>query len=485
MGGKAIDPNFAQSVMIKAGVKPLVPFQKNRTPWRSKCITCSRIVEPSYANVKNGHAACRYCAKGGVSKTEAINMLKELKVKAIAPYPGYKLPWHCRCLVCGKEIYPRLKNVSETKKACNYCNRRAVDPKDAEKIAKLSGAIPLVEYPGPGRWKSQCKSCKRIIYPTLRRMRNGQNPCGWCARVRIDPSEAKAAFLKVGLKTIGKYPGVGKPWDATCTNCGERVSRPLSRIQAGRYACPYCAGRKIKNSEAKAIMREAGAIPQVPYPGIYMPWMCKCSTCFREISPKFSSVRAGHSPCLYCSGKKVDEKTAYDFALTRGLKPLTKYPGATKRWKVKCLKCNRTSTASWVTMQLKRKNAGCSSCTEFGFKPLEPAYLYVITHKSKKAHKVGIGNTNAKRIERHLKNGWVIYKVLEFKKGQKAHFVEQRLVEWLRIDKQIGPAFRTGDGWTETVPSNSIALSTIFKKAVEFSGSSYLIVPSKTFKAKN
>ena len=96
-------------------------------------------------------------------------------------------------------------------------------------------------------------------------------------------------------------------------------------------------------------------------------------------------------------------------------------------------------------------------------------------------------NNQFERIQnrRFNKNGWVIYKVLEFKKGQKAHFVEQRIVEWLRIDKQIGPAFRTGDGWTETVPSDAIALSTIFKKAVEFSGSSYLIVPSKTFKAKN
>ena len=78
---------------------------------------------------------------------------------------------------------------------------------------------------------------------------------------------------------------------------------------------------------------------------------------------------------------------------------MTKYPGATKGWKVQCLMCYRVSTASWITMQLKRKNAGCSSRTEFRFKPLKPARIYVITHKDKTAHEVGIGNKNVKRIE--------------------------------------------------------------------------------------
>ena len=115
---------------------------------------------------------------------------------------------------------------------------------------------------------------------------------------------------------------------------------------------------------------------------------------------------------------------------------MTKYPGATKGWKVQCLMCYRVSTASWITMQLKRKNAGCSSRTEFRFKPLK--------HKDKTAHEVGIGNKNVKRIEQHQKNGQGIYKVLEFKRGEKANLIEQTVIEWLRIEKEIGPAFRAG-----------------------------------------
>ena len=98
---------------------------------------------------------------------------------------------------------------------------------------------------------------------------------------------------------------------------------------------------------------------------------------------------------------------------------------------------------------------------------------------------MGIGNKNAKRIEKHQKNGWEIYKVLEFKKGEKAHLIEQTVIEWLCIEKEIGTAFRAGDVWAETVPSDAIALSKIFKKIIEVAGGNHLLVPSKTFGHKN
>jgi hypothetical protein len=95
-----------------------------------------------------------------------------------------------------------------------------------------------------------------------------------------------------------------------------------------------------------------------------------------------------------------------------------------------------------------------------------PAYLYLITHKKKSAYKVGIGNTNAKRLEKHIKNGWTLHKVYEFSKGLTAHSIEQGMIEWLRVERSLGPAFRSGDGWTETVPANEISLATIYRKMV-------------------
>lgn len=469
MGTKAIDPEAARQIMLKAGVLPLDPFRSIRQPWRSRCKKCKRIVTPTYANVRNGHRACKYCAKGGVSQIEAMKILKELKVEPLVEYPGFKIPWQSKCLVCHRIISPRLSHIKKTKKACNYCNRRKVDPNRAKELAIAAGAIPQESYPGPRPWKCKCTKCKRIIFPTFRRIRNGQNPCGWCARVRIDPVEARKVFTDAGLKPRGDYPGAGKKWPAICLNCGAEVHRKLSDLVSGRYSCGYCSGRHISERDAIEIMKSAGALPLEPFRGQREKWRSKCLKCFREISPPFGNVRAGHAPCLYCSGKKVDSKSAYNFAVTKGVKPLQDFPGATQRWKVRCLKCGRDSTVSWVTLQMKKQNSGCSSCTEFGFKPLEPAYLYLITHETKKAHKIGIGNTDARRIEKHLHNGWEIYKVLEFKKGAQARQIEQQILSWLRNEKFLGPAYRTGDGWTETVSVKEISLQKIWRKVTELS----------------
>jgi len=458
VGGKAIDPKEAKEVMIAAGVTPLVPFEERRTPWRSRCNTCRRIVTPSYGNVVNGHGACTYCARGGITEAEAQKLLKQLNAKPLESYPGSKKPWLCKCLTCQREITPTINNIRRTHNVCIYCSRRKVDPDEASELALKAGAKPLEPYPNAGPWKCKCLTCSRIIYPTIRRIRNGQNPCGWCAGVRTDPNDAKQEFLGVGLKPIGKFPGVNVRWRAICTKCGEKVERSLAHIRQGRYVCAFCNGRKVNATKARDIAVKAGAIPLEPFEGVYEKWKCKCLVCLREITPTFGSIRDGHNPCPYCAGKKVDGVTAKKFAISRGLSPNREFPGATKKWKMTCLKCERVYLTTWTSLQTKRKNAGCSSCTEFGFKPLEPSYLYLITHSTKKAHKVGIGNTNSKRIEKHIKNGWDIFAVWKFEKGADAHRIEQVTIDWLRNDKSIGPAFRVGDGWTETVPSDSISL---------------------------
>ncbi len=45
-------------------------------------------------------------------------------------------------------------------------------------------------------------------------------------------------------------------------------------------------------------MRAAGAEPLLPYPGAQVPWLCRCLTCDREITPRYDNVvRGGSMPC--------------------------------------------------------------------------------------------------------------------------------------------------------------------------------------------
>jgi len=95
---------------------------------------------------------------------------------------------------------------------------------------------------------------------------------------------------------------------------------------------------------------------------------------------------------------------------------------------------------------------------------------------------VGIGNTNARRIEKHLSNGWHLHEVLLFKRGTIAHQVEQEVIEWFRVELNLGPAYRSGDGWTETVSAKEIDIKKVSRKVKSVSAGRATKVKVTNFK---
>jgi hypothetical protein len=358
-----------------------------------------------------------------------------------------------------------------------------VQHEEAVRVALTAGVKPIVAFTkSADRWKSKCLTCARIVYPTHHHMKKGQKGCGYCAKRRIDPEVARKFMISNGVTPLIEYPGNSKRWKSRCSKCERIVFPTYEHVRGGIKACTFCSGRKIDGKEAIKIMTQSGARPLEPFIAGHLPWKSKCLTCLREINPKYNNVKRGHHPCIYCSRRHIDDESAKEFARSRGLNPISPYPGkATARWRVRCIKCKRVSTVSWTTLNMKRKNAGCSSCTEYGFKPLEPAYFYVITHEFKRAHKVGIGNTSSRRIEKHVSNGWRVYKVVEFEKGSSSHALEQKILTWLREIENFGPAYRRGDGWTETVSSRDITLNSLWRQCVAFGADKGKMIAPKSF----
>jgi hypothetical protein len=104
-----------------------------------------------------------------------------------------------------------------------------------------------------------------------------------------------------------------------------------------------------------------------------------------------------------------------------------------------------------------------------------PAYIYLITNNELQAHKIGIGGeyANEDRLWDHTKQGWTLYKKKTFLTADKALFVEQLLLKWLREDRGL-PTFLSKEqmpqaGWTETVDASEIDLPTIWSKVEELS----------------
>ena len=117
--------------------------------------------------------------------------------------------------------------------------------------------------------------------------------------------------------------------------------------------------RRLGDAEAAAFMHHAGAEPLDPYPGASRPWRCRCLRCGRQITPRLDNVRTGCGPCRYCSGQGVHPGEAAAAMRLAGLEPLEPYPGTVKPWRCRCARCGSEVQPRYASV---RKGHGCRHC---------------------------------------------------------------------------------------------------------------------------
>jgi len=118
--------------------------------------------------------------------------------------------------------------------------------------------------------------------------------------------------------------------------------------------------RRLTDSEARKIMVAAGLKPQVPYISSSTPWISNCIKCKRKVSPNLNSVKSKGTGCSYCAGNAVDPDDAIKIMRQAKLKPLIKFPGASKPWKSKCLVCGKVVTPRYKSVRVN--GGGCKFC---------------------------------------------------------------------------------------------------------------------------
>lgn len=62
--------------------------------------------------------------------------------------------------------------------------------------------------------------------------------------------------------------------------------------------------RRLTNAETVPVMRAAGLEPLEDYPGSGVPWLCLCTSCGKEVSPRYKGIKGGQSGCLSCALRK-------------------------------------------------------------------------------------------------------------------------------------------------------------------------------------
>lgn len=116
---------------------------------------------------------------------------------------------------------------------------------------------------------------------------------------QFNQDTATKKFLEYGLILEGEFKGVGKATKTTCKKCKNSNSSRLNSIMKGSPPCLFCAGRRIDEKTAFAILRKHGLKPLGGYVNSYTPIMCKCLSCGLEKTYKVLDVKATARGCSH------------------------------------------------------------------------------------------------------------------------------------------------------------------------------------------
>jgi hypothetical protein len=123
---KRIPSKMANSLMRANGMEPLEPFVDTSKKWKCRCLKCGKISHPRYSSVKSGRT-CVYCAGNRVDPEDAIKIMSASRLKPLEPYKSALSKWKCRCLKCGKIVYPQFSSVQNGQGGCRFCAVKGIN----------------------------------------------------------------------------------------------------------------------------------------------------------------------------------------------------------------------------------------------------------------------------------------------------------------------------------------------------------------------
>jgi hypothetical protein len=245
---KKLDPEVAEAVMLKAGLRPLVAYLNSTSPWKCKCLVCGSIVKPPYKQIAAGIGGCRTCRyiKSGKSNSnseiEAVALMLKNNLKPLEPYQNKEIPWKSTCLICKKIVSPSFGNIKRGQAGCKWCTRKNIDPEEAATVMRKQGYEPLDKYVSDRtKWKCRCKKCQRISYPEYFQVSRQKNitGCTYCNIHFVDAKFAMKVMRESGFKPIVPYINARTPWESQCLNC-KKISTPMyTNVCKGR-GCKFC-----------------------------------------------------------------------------------------------------------------------------------------------------------------------------------------------------------------------------------------------------
>ena len=84
------------------------------------CRKCGFEGGQTLDRLRSGKASCRGCV-ALTNESKSRKTLSEANLEPLVPFPGMYSPWPCICLVCQREVSPRMSNLRKGQTACKFC----------------------------------------------------------------------------------------------------------------------------------------------------------------------------------------------------------------------------------------------------------------------------------------------------------------------------------------------------------------------------
>jgi len=318
-----IDEEVAMAIMLSSDFEPIEKYPGSTKPWRSLCKRCGEVVNPRLSAVKEGRRQCGFCSGARVKESTAISLFESVNLIPIEVFPGAKKPWKSKCNICKRIVNPMYANVRNGHSGCAFCSGKKVDAEEVFRIMLTKNLKPIEDFKSSSaKWRSICLLCDAEVNPRWSDIRQGQGGCPKCGNIKTANSNKLGAEFAVrmmrqaGVEPLEEYENYDKPWRSRCMSCGKETSPRLHSILAGQGACKYCGGKVVDVNFAERVMQDAGFIVSSPFPGTGKPWESICKNCKRKVSPTYGNIKQGGG-CKYCNaGSFKSSKPAILYLIT-------------------------------------------------------------------------------------------------------------------------------------------------------------------------
>ena len=318
------------------------------------------------------------------SKTTIEKTLKKAGLELLGEYISNKTLVKCRCLSCGKIVYPKYNAITKGVGGCRQCGYKKIARQKRlskteivkrlkDKNLKLLSNKEVLSV--EQKLWVMCLVCGLKQFKTIHQLRHntGCSKCGHKKggqKLRTSEVSALEIMRDAGFEPLEKFVTSHSPWKSRCKKCGNTSSPRLKTVKNNKTRCAYCAGLRITSEQAIADMAQSNLIPLEPYESTHKKWKSRCNKCQKIVYISHSKVKHRQQKCGYCAEfrPRTDHSELEKTIKNQGFKLLEPFTTQKQSLKAKHIKCGKETKIYYGS--IRRGIGMCKWCATNA--PIDP-----------------------------------------------------------------------------------------------------------------